>query len=92
MQEVHEVLGRQRDGSTRLGPATDAAPLLGGLRIGKADPEGTPDGDGECPTTCFFAMLTWPSSVDSLETCWCRLLCHEQLNPASSTQVSICTT
>lgn len=53
MQEVHEVLGRQRDGSARLGPATDAAPLLGGLRIGKADPEGTSDGDGERPA--YFA-------------------------------------
>lgn len=46
VHEVHDVLGRQRDGSARLGPATDEAPLLGGLRIGKADPEGTPDGDG----------------------------------------------
>ena len=45
------MLGRQRDGFARLGSATDAAPLLGGLRIGKADPEGTPDGDGECPAT-----------------------------------------
>lgn len=46
VQEVHDVLGRQRNGSARLGPATDEAPLLGGLRIGKADPEGPPDGDG----------------------------------------------
>ena len=96
---VYEVLGRQRDDAVgrqrgsapaRLGPATDAAPLLGALRIGKADPEGTPDGDGECPTT--FLCNVDMASVDLLEICWCRLLCHEHLNSARLTQVSICTT
>jgi hypothetical protein len=46
------VLGRQRDASARLGPATDEAPQLGGLRIGKADPEGSPDGDGQLSAAC----------------------------------------
>ena len=90
VQEVHDVLGRQRDGSTRLGDATDAAPLLGGLRIGKADPEGAPDGDGECSAT--LPCSDDVASVHVPKACCCRLLRHERLNPASCLQVSICTT
>ncbi|KAH9887135.1 hypothetical protein F4778DRAFT_786434 [Xylariomycetidae sp. FL2044] len=44
---VHSILGRARDGSARLPDATDEEPLKGGLRIGKMDEEGGPDGDGQ---------------------------------------------
>ncbi|KAL3495457.1 hypothetical protein BJX62DRAFT_233450 [Aspergillus germanicus] len=43
---VHDILGRTRDGSSRLPGASDNNPLGGGLRIGKMDAEG-PDGDGQ---------------------------------------------
>lgn len=43
---VHAVLGSTRDGSARLPGATDAEPLRGGLRIGKASASGA-DGDGQ---------------------------------------------
>ena len=43
---VHEILGRTRDGISRLPGASDARPLAGGLRIGKDDESG-PDGDGQ---------------------------------------------
>ena len=43
---VHTTLGRTRSGSSWLRGATDAAPLAGGLRIGK-DAAGGPDGDGQ---------------------------------------------
>ncbi|RGP60428.1 l-ascorbic acid binding [Fusarium longipes] len=46
VQTVHEILGRTRDGSSRLPGATDKEPLKGGLRIGKEDAEGS-DGDGQ---------------------------------------------
>jgi hypothetical protein len=45
-QTVHEVLGRTRDGRSRLPGATDENPLGGGLRIGKIDEHGS-DGDGQ---------------------------------------------
>ncbi|KAF4635536.1 hypothetical protein G7Y89_g2558 [Cudoniella acicularis] len=45
VQSVHEILGRTRDGDTRLPGASDSSPLAGGLRIGKIDATG-PDGDG----------------------------------------------
>jgi len=53
INEVHEVLGRDRNSKERLGKATDSEPLLGGLRIGKEDPEGEEDGDGQ-----YFHYLT----------------------------------
>lgn len=53
INEVHNVLGKTRNGSRRLGTSTDEHPLRGGLRIGKVDPEGTPDGDGQ-----YFHYLT----------------------------------
>jgi len=43
---VHSILGRTRDGSSRLPLATDAEPLKGGLRIGKVQASGS-DGDGQ---------------------------------------------
>ncbi|KAJ9155103.1 Vacuolar amino acid transporter 3 [Pleurostoma richardsiae] len=46
VRTVHDVLGSTRDGSSRLPGATDAEPLRGGLRIGKAEARG-PDGDGQ---------------------------------------------
>ncbi|KAK8056603.1 hypothetical protein PG993_001830 [Apiospora rasikravindrae] len=46
VQTVHDVLGRTRDGSSRLPGASDMEPLKGGLRIGKVDETG-PDGDGQ---------------------------------------------
>ncbi|EEH19825.2 hypothetical protein PABG_02084 [Paracoccidioides brasiliensis Pb03] len=49
---VHDVLGRTRDGSSRLPDATDEEPLRGGLRIGKEEETG-PNGDGQ-----YFHYLT----------------------------------
>ncbi|KAJ5157314.1 uncharacterized protein N7482_008414 [Penicillium canariense] len=46
IQTVHEVLGRTRDGRSRLPGATDQNPLGGGLRIGKMDAHGS-DCDGQ---------------------------------------------
>lgn len=43
---VHDVLGRTRDGTSRLPGATDDEPLNGGLRIGKLAASG-PDCDGQ---------------------------------------------
>lgn len=43
---VHDILGRTRDGLTRLPGATDEKPLAGGLRIGKLSASGS-DGDGQ---------------------------------------------
>jgi hypothetical protein len=45
-ETVHDVLGRTRDGKSRLPGATDQNPLGGGLRIGKEEESG-PDGDGQ---------------------------------------------
>jgi hypothetical protein len=53
IKEVHDTLGKDRALKKRLGNSTDDRPLLGGLRIGKEDPEGTPDGDGQ-----YFHYLT----------------------------------
>lgn len=46
IETVHDVLGRTRDGRSRLPGATDETPLGGGLRIGKTDDLG-PDCDGQ---------------------------------------------
>jgi hypothetical protein len=46
VQNVHDILGRTRDGKSRLPSATDEEPLKGGLRIGKEEESG-PDGDGQ---------------------------------------------
>lgn len=46
VQTVHDVLGKTRDGGSRLPGATDQEPLKGGLRIGKMAAEGS-DGDGQ---------------------------------------------
>ncbi|KZO91092.1 hypothetical protein CALVIDRAFT_506161 [Calocera viscosa TUFC12733] len=43
---VHDVLGRERDGRSRLPGATEANPVAGGLRIGKEQEDGE-DGDGQ---------------------------------------------
>ena len=43
---VHDVLGRNRDGTSRLPGATDEYPLRGGLRIGKHHATGS-DADGQ---------------------------------------------
>ncbi len=52
VRTVHDVLGRTRDGESRLPGATDEHPLNGGLRIGKIDEAGS-DGDGQ-----YFHYLT----------------------------------
>ena len=44
---VHSTLGRTRSGDARLPGASDAHPLAGGLRIGKAVDEDDPSGDGD---------------------------------------------
>lgn len=46
VKNVHDVLGRTRDGRSRLPGATDKEPLQGGLRIGKVSDTGS-DGDGQ---------------------------------------------
>ncbi|EZF69683.1 hypothetical protein H105_07913 [Trichophyton soudanense CBS 452.61] len=46
VETVHDVLGRTRDGTSRLPGATDSEPLAGGLRIGKVHEAGS-DGDGQ---------------------------------------------
>lgn len=46
VRAVHDTLGRTRDGIARLQNASDAAPLLGGLRIGKESASGQ-DADGQ---------------------------------------------
>lgn len=46
VQTVHDVLGRTRDGQSRLPGATDDNPMGGGLRIGKIEEHGS-DGDGQ---------------------------------------------
>lgn len=46
IETVHDVLGRTRDGASRLPGATEENPMGGGLRIGKMDARG-PDGDGQ---------------------------------------------
>ncbi|KAH7365559.1 hypothetical protein KP509_18G034900 [Ceratopteris richardii] len=53
INDVHETLGRHRDGRSRLGSSTDEHPLLGGLRIGKQAEEFEEDGDGQ-----YFHYLT----------------------------------
>ena len=66
---VHNTLGHQRStggsGGThppRLGNATDDRPTLGGLRIGKKDPEGYSDGDGQ-----YFHYLTkWAFALNRM--------------------------
>ncbi|KAJ5803271.1 uncharacterized protein N7503_005721 [Penicillium pulvis] len=46
IETVHDVLGRTRDGASRLPGATESNPLGGGLRIGKTDEHGS-DCDGQ---------------------------------------------
>jgi hypothetical protein len=59
---VHDVLGRDRKGERRLADSTDENPLRGGLRIGKIDPEGTRDGDGQ-----YFHYLTkWAFALNRM--------------------------
>ncbi|KAL9657050.1 hypothetical protein ABK040_002676 [Willaertia magna] len=53
IEEVHNILGFNRSLTKRLGNANEEHPLLGGLRIGKDDEEGLPDGDGQ-----YFHYLT----------------------------------
>ena len=59
VNHVHDVLGRERNGRKRLGAATDEHPTRGGLRIGKADDEGSRDGDGR---RCSALRLTVESN------------------------------
>jgi len=61
VQTVHDVLGYNRDGNSRLPGATEACPLNGGLRIGKHDEAGS-DGDGQ-----YFHYLTvWMFALNRL--------------------------
>ncbi|KAH8910048.1 hypothetical protein BR93DRAFT_449581 [Coniochaeta sp. PMI_546] len=81
-ETVHDVLGRTRDGVSRLPGATDGAPLAGGLRIGKVEEAG-PDGDGMYH---HYATL-WMFALDRLglatgEGRWAELAV--QLGRASS--------
>lgn len=54
---VHNILGRTRDGSSRLPPATDAEPLKGGLRIGKIQGSGS-DCDGQVTGALLFTKYS----------------------------------
>lgn len=48
IDSVHNTLGKNRDGKTRLGQSTEIQPTLGGLRIGKPENEGpSMDQDGQ---------------------------------------------
>jgi len=47
---VHNVLGKTRDGMTRLYPATDEQPLKGGLRSGDPEDECNGQCDGQVGT------------------------------------------
>ncbi|PGH17365.1 hypothetical protein AJ79_01249 [Helicocarpus griseus UAMH5409] len=63
---VHDVLGRTRDGLSRLPGATDEEPLGGGLRIGKEEESG-PDGDGQYfhyGTMWMFALNRMSMATD----------------------------
>eukprot|EP00897_Mesotaenium_endlicherianum_P000453 jgi/Mesen1/10408/ME000081S09793 len=61
VEEVHNVLGRDREGKARLGSATDSEPLKGGLRIGKPGEEHE---DGQ-----YFHYLTkWMFALATLST------------------------
>ncbi|PSC74574.1 hypothetical protein C2E20_2186 [Micractinium conductrix] len=62
IQDVHNTLGKTRDGKRRLGAATDAEPTRGGLRIGKADPEETRDGDGQY----FHYVTKWAFALNRM--------------------------
>ncbi|KAF4959211.1 hypothetical protein FGADI_1855 [Fusarium gaditjirri] len=69
VQTVHNVLGRTRDGTSRLPGATDEEPLKGGLRIGKERAAGS-DGDGQYHhylTLWMFALnrLSWATQDSS---------------------------
>ncbi|KAL4419587.1 hypothetical protein ABPG77_004836 [Micractinium sp. CCAP 211/92] len=59
---VHDTLGRTRDGKQRLGTATQEEPTRGGLRIGKAHPEGHPDGDGQY----FHYVTKWAFALNRM--------------------------
>ncbi|KAH3757078.1 l-ascorbic acid binding [Pelomyxa schiedti] len=61
-REVHNTLGKDRTLSWRLGDATDSCPTSCGLRIGKKDPESSPDGDGQY----FHYLCTWMYTLNRL--------------------------
>lgn len=50
VNDVHDTLGKTRDGKRRLGDATDDHPTRAGLRIGKPYPEGRL---GSCLKLCL---------------------------------------
>jgi len=60
--DVHDTLGKERSGKSRLGNSTDENPLLGGLRIGKVDPEGSRDGDGQY----FHYVTKWMFALNRM--------------------------
>lgn len=69
IETVHDVLGRTRDGRSRLPGATDTNPLGGGLRIGKTDEYG-PDSDGQYHhylTVWMFALNRMAKATGDIE-------------------------
>lgn len=69
IETVHDVLGRTRDGRSRLPGATDTNPLGGGLRIGKTDESG-PDCDGQYHhylTVWMFALNRMAKATGDIE-------------------------
>eukprot|EP01121_Diplochlamys_sp_Union-15-3_P010204 TRINITY_DN2845_c0_g3_i2.p1 TRINITY_DN2845_c0_g3~~TRINITY_DN2845_c0_g3_i2.p1 ORF type:complete len:349 (+),score=50.49 TRINITY_DN2845_c0_g3_i2:112-1158(+) len=62
IDDVHNVLGKDRKAQNRLADSTEEHPLRGGLRIGKIDPEDSPDGDGQ-----YFHYLTkWAFALNRM--------------------------
>eukprot|EP00898_Chlorokybus_atmophyticus_P005463 jgi/Chlat1/5918/Chrsp4S00498 len=64
VRDVHDVLGKRRDGRGRIDGASEEKPTAGGLRIGKEDDESEPDGDGQ-----YFHYLTkWMFALSRMST------------------------
>jgi hypothetical protein len=62
IEDVHNILGKDRKGRKRLGAATDEHPTVSGLRIGKEADEGDSDGDGQ-----YFHYLTkWAYALNRM--------------------------
>jgi len=63
IQDVHNVLGKERDRDKRLGNSTEENPLLGGLRIGKTDAEGTQTQVHQSTPRILMALVTEMANI-----------------------------
>lgn len=83
IETVHNILGRTRDGMSRLPRATDENPLGGGLRIGKVDECG-PDGDGQYHhylTLWMFALNRMSMATDDPTYNWQAVALAKAIHP-----------